>query len=111
MGVSWATMPDDGHAPQLRDHPEASRHEAWIDGELAGFVDYRRLRGRIALIHTEVLPGFEGRGVATALARWSLDAARAEGLGVTPACPFIAAYLERHPEDQDLVTWGRRKGT
>ena len=95
----------------LTDHPDAARFEAHLGDELAGVVEYRRFHGRIALIHTRVMAGFEGRGVGAALARSALDAARAEGIGVTPICPFIAAYLERHPEDRDLVTWGRRAGT
>lgn len=99
-------MPDP--APTLTDHPDAARFEAHVGDDLAGVIEYRRFRGRIALIHTRVMDGFEGRGVGAALARFALDAARAEGIGVTPICPFVAAYLERHPEDRDLVTWGRR---
>jgi hypothetical protein len=94
--------------PTIADRPEAGRYEARIGKALAGFLEYRVLPRRIVLIHTEVLPEFEGRGVGGRLARHALDDARARGLGVTPACPFVAAYLERHPEDADLVTWGRR---
>src|SRR5690606_17493780 len=56
--------------------------------------------------HTVVETAAEGRGVGSALARTALDAARAEGLRVVPQCPFIAAYIARHPDYADLVVWG-----
>ena len=45
----------------------------------------------------------EGRGIASKLAKTALDYSRAEGLTVVPLCPFIASYIERHPEYADLV--------
>lgn len=89
--------------PTITDASEASRYEARLDGELAGVIDYVMKRGRIALVHTEVLPTFEGRGIASRLARHALDDARRRGLIVIPSCPYVKAYLERHPEDRDLV--------
>src|SRR5258706_861290 len=76
-------------------------------GELVlGFVTYQLdpAGDRITLVHTEVLPDAEGMGVGSRLARGALDDARARGLKVTVVCPFIAAYLRRHPgEYEDLV--------
>jgi predicted GNAT family acetyltransferase len=80
------------------DNPPAHRYEIRVDGDLAGFVQYRRDGTELALIHTEIDPRFEGHGYGSALARGVLDAARAAGLKVLPYCPFIKAYLERHPE-------------
>jgi predicted GNAT family acetyltransferase len=57
----------------------------------------------LSLIHTEVPPALEGKGVASALARAGLDHAREHGMTVKPFCPFVAAYLHRHPEYQPLV--------
>jgi predicted GNAT family acetyltransferase len=57
----------------------------------------------VIFTHTEVLPAFEGRGVGSALAKGALDAVRAEGSSVEPRCPFIAAYIRRHPAYADLV--------
>jgi predicted GNAT family acetyltransferase len=74
-----------------------------IDGELAGSLTYVNKRGRLALIHTGVLPAFEGRGVGAALVRFALDSARARGLKVIATCPYVQAYLDRHPEDDDIV--------
>ena len=85
------------------DVPERSRFEARVGGQLLGFVDYRLLTGRITFIHTQVLPEAEGRGVGGQLARSVLDEARARGLRVRPLCPFIAAWMRRHPEYADLV--------
>lgn len=91
-------------AVEVVDVPEAHRYEARLDGSLAGFLDYR-FRGddRIVLVHTDVDPAFEGRGIGRSLARHALDDARARGLGVVPRCPFVLAFLERHPEYRDLV--------
>jgi predicted GNAT family acetyltransferase len=87
----------------VADAPGEGRFEARIDGQLVGFVTYRRTAGTIAFLHTEVLPGQEGGGVGSALARSVLVDARARGLRVRPLCPFIKAYIRRHPEHADLV--------
>lgn len=87
----------------VSDVPEASRYEARIDDRLVGFVEYRRMRHSVTLIHTEVLPEAEGRGVGSRLARAALDDARARGLRVRVLCPFITAYARRHPEYADMV--------
>lgn len=80
------------------DRPEAERYEAFVDGQLAGFLDYRRGPDRMLLRHTEVDPAFEGRGVGSALARHGIDDSRVTGLTVIVACPFIAGWLDTHPE-------------
>ncbi|MBI2776657.1 MAG: N-acetyltransferase [Chloroflexi bacterium] len=94
---------------EILDHPEATRYEAVEDGSLAGFIEYRLVGSRRILVHTEVLPEFEGRGIAAALARHVLEAARAVGGRVTVKCPFIAAYVRRHPE-YDAITSQPRRG-
>ncbi len=87
----------------IADATAAQRYEAHLDGELAGVLEYIVKRGRIALVHTEVAPTHEGRGIASQLARFALDDARRRGLRVIPICPYVRAYLERHPEDSDIV--------
>ncbi len=89
------------------DRPEAGRYEAHADAELAGFVDYRWMGSRRVLLHTEVLPGFAGRGVGSALARHVLDEALMSHTRVTVSCPFIRAYIERHPQYASVSTPGR----
>lgn len=87
----------------IGDQPAASRYEARLGDELVGIVDYRRYPERITLVHTEVLPEHEGRGIASRLARFALEDARRRGLLVRPSCPYVAAYLQRHPEYADLI--------
>ncbi|WP_405651933.1 GNAT family N-acetyltransferase [Streptomyces sp. NBC_00019] len=93
------------------DQPETHRYEATVDGQLevAGFSQYIRTPELIAFLHTEVRPEFEGRGIGSALARTSLDEARAAGLRVLATCPFYAAWIARHPEYADLLYQARSK--
>lgn len=80
----------------------ASRFEAMVGGRLAECA-YRRQGDVLLLTHTEVPPAAQGRGVAAALVKATLDWARAEGLRVRPLCSYVAAYMRRHPETQDLL--------
>jgi len=89
----------------VSDNAGDRRYEARVDGSLAGFAAYR-LRGAdvIVFTHTEVDPAHEGQGIGGALARGALDDVRARGeRRVVALCPFIAAWLARHPDYQDLV--------
>jgi predicted GNAT family acetyltransferase len=92
-------------APELEivDVPEANRYEARLGGELAGWVDYRRVRDRLVAIHTEVPPAFGGRGIASQLVKRVIADVRAAGGYITPRCPFFVAHFERHPADRDIV--------
>lgn len=87
--------------PEIGDAPERHRYELTIDGVTA-FVRYRRTPGVIRLIHTEVPEGLAGRGVGSRLARHVLDSARTDGVRVVAICPFIAAWMDKHPEYDDL---------
>ncbi len=89
--------------PVITDAPARDRYEAHLDGELAGILEYTVKRGRIALIHTEVLPLHEGRGVGSALVRFALDDARRQELRVIAMCPYVQSFLTRHPQDDDIV--------
>ena len=82
----------------IRDNSAESRWELLVDGELAVFTTYRDAHGRRTFIHTETQPGFEGQGLATQLVKAELDDAKARGLEINPVCPFVRAYLDRHPE-------------
>jgi predicted GNAT family acetyltransferase/glutaredoxin len=81
----------------------ANRYELLLDGRRIGLLAYHRRKNRIALTHTEVAPACEGRGFGSRLAAAALDDAREQGLAVMPLCPFIAGYIDRHPEYRDLV--------
>ena len=89
---------------EVRDNPERSRYEVLLDGEVAGFAQYRLRNGRITMFHTEIEPGHEGHGLGGELARQALDDVRSRGLALEPRCPFIAGYIRRHPDQYlDLV--------
>jgi uncharacterized protein len=92
------------------DVPEASRYELRIDGRRIGVAAYHRRNGRIAFTHTEVDEPYEGRGFGSRLAGAVLDDARRHKLDVVPLCPFIAGYIEEHPEYEELVAPGYRDG-
>jgi uncharacterized protein len=88
---------------EVVDVPEKSRYELRLDGRLIGLTAYRRGDGRISFTHTEVDESCQGCGFGSRLAAAVLDDARRQGLRVLPLCPFIAHYVEHHPEYQDLV--------
>lgn len=85
----------------VRDNIDRHRFELDADGHVA-FANYTRDGGIITFLHTEVPQELSGRGIGSALARGALDRARALGLKVVARCPFIAAYIEKHPEFHDL---------
>lgn len=88
----------DHPTPTILDQPGALRYEARLDSVLAGFIDYQWRGDRQVLLHTEVLPTFEGRGIGAALARFVFEDAIASGRRLTVKCPFLRTYLERHPQ-------------
>lgn len=89
---------------QVSNAPDRSRYEAHLDGELVGYSDYRVIDGVVAFTHAEVFPERGGQGIASELARVSLDEVRAEGSRrVRPVCPFYEWFIEQHPEYADLV--------
>jgi len=96
-------MTDAAAPAAVTDAVERSRYEAHLGGELVGFLEYIAKHGRIALVHTEVFPEFEGQGVASALVRNALDDARARELRVIALCEYVQGYLTRHPGDEDIV--------
>jgi predicted GNAT family acetyltransferase len=93
---------------QVVHRPEADRFEIHADGTPAGFVAYRRDGSVTSLMHTEIDSRFEGLGLGSALIRGALDASRAAGDSVLPVCPFVRAYIQRHPKYADLVPSGPR---
>lgn len=86
----------------IKDNPARSRYELEEDGHIA-FVLYKLHPGMIDFIHTEVPKELGGRGIGSKLAAGVLAAARARGLKVKATCPFIAAYVKKHPEAADLA--------
>ncbi|WP_129838718.1 GNAT family N-acetyltransferase [Streptomyces sp. RFCAC02] len=87
----------------VTDNGAARRFEARDGDTVAGFADYLRDDRQVIYPHTQVDHAYEGRGVGSALARAALDDARERGLTAIAACPFIAAWLDRHPEYADTA--------
>lgn len=94
-------------APEIvvEDNPEESRYEARLGDRILGIAEYELPddRGPIVFVHTEVRPDAEGLGVGSRLARGALDDVRRRGLRLVAECEFIAAYLKRHTEYDDLI--------
>ena len=93
--------------PQLRieDDPAKHRYQAWLGDEFAAYSEYEEgtSPSQIVFTHTVVRPKFEGRGIGSRLAKYAVDDARARGLRITPVCPFIRSWLERHHDYDPIV--------
>lgn len=86
----------------VRDNIALNRFELDVEGRLA--VTYYSKQGNIiTFTHTEVPPELSGKGVGSALARGALENVRAQKLRVVAQCPFIAAFIGKHPEFADLL--------
>ncbi len=84
-------------------NPEQSRYEIHVDGNVAGFTQYRERDGVTELVHTEIDDAYEGHGLGGQLARGALDALRADGRRVIATCPFIKGWIAKHEDYQDLL--------
>lgn len=84
----------------VADNPAEQRYEARLDGRVVGRAEYERDGDRIVFVHTEVDPSVEGRGIGSRLVSGALADARSRRLAVSVECPFIGAYLRRHPEER-----------
>jgi predicted GNAT family acetyltransferase len=89
-------------ADDVRDNPAEGRFELEIEGHLAAAY-YKLTPGVITFVHTEVPPALAGKGVGSRLAQGALAIARSRGLKVVAKCPFISAYIGKHPEWQNLL--------
>lgn len=93
----------------VRRNDDAHRYELLVEGELAGFAQYKALSTRIVFTHTEILPAFRNHGYSSRLIQAALDDVRAMGKNVVPVCPAVAAFLRAHPEYGDLLTSDTRR--
>jgi uncharacterized protein len=87
----------------VANNPEQSRYEVLVDGAVAGFAQYVRHPTHLNFVHTEIGSRFEGRGLGGRLVKAALEDVRATGGRVVATCPFVAAYLDKHPEYGDLI--------
>ena len=83
---------------RVTDNESESRFELHLDGELAGWIDYRRSGDTVALTHAEVRHELRGRGHAETMTREALADLERRGLKAQPVCPYVVAYMRRHPQ-------------
>ena len=82
---------------EVRDDEASSRYEIRVDGELAGFADYRLEGDRITFTHTEVNPARGGQGLGSRLIEFAVTDARSRELEINPICPFVRKWIEENP--------------
>lgn len=87
----------------ITDNTARHRFEAHLGDVVAGYAQYARSDSVVVYPHTAVGDAYAGQGIGGLLARAALDDARARGLTVVPRCPFIAAWIDKHPDYADLV--------
>lgn len=91
---------------QVINNEEKKRFEVTVDGMTAVAEYIRAAKTRIVYTHTEVPDALEGNGIGSKLARAALEYARENDLKVIPLCPYIAAYIRKHPEYRPLLQKG-----
>ena len=89
-------------ATEVRHDESARQFEMPVSGGLA-VLTYSREDDRIDLLHTMVPEQDEGSGHGSALVKAAFDYARGAKLKVVPTCPFVKAYLDRNPDQRDIV--------
>lgn len=90
------------HSPEILHNAAAHRYEVTVDGYLS-VCEYEVAGDRMVFTHTLVPPELRGRGIAEKLVRVALADARAAGKRVVPACSYVAKFIERNKEFQDLL--------
>ena len=88
---------------EIENNEADRRWEVKLDGRVIAFAEYKSRPDRVTFTHTVVDPDFEGRGVGSRLARAALDGAISSGARITLYCPFIRAWVDRHPEYEQYI--------
>ncbi|MEV4000680.1 GNAT family N-acetyltransferase [Actinomadura sp. NPDC049753] len=98
-------MPNDKTDITVRE-ADGNRLEAYVDGQVAGIVEYIPAQRLIAFVHTEVEPRFEGRGVGSALARAALEMVKASDARFLPRVPLHRGLEREAPGVRPLALSG-----
>ena len=95
-------------AVEVRHEPALARYTVWVNGEMAGLLDYVTNGHEIRFTHTEVDPSKRHAGLASILVEQALDDVRVRtALPVVAECPYVTFWIDKHAEYQDLLTRGR----
>lgn len=89
----------------IKENADKKRFETEVNGHLA-FIEYIRTQDSIYLTHTEVAKELEGQGIAKKLVEMVLNIIESEGKKLVPLCPYVAAYLKRHPDWKRILAAG-----
>ncbi|WP_210462768.1 MULTISPECIES: GNAT family N-acetyltransferase [Rufibacter] len=87
---------------EIKNNTAKHQFETTIEGKTA-LVSYKLKDNVMTVLHTEVPEELEGRGIAAALSKQVLEYLKKENMELIPLCPYMAAYLKKHPEYQSLV--------
>jgi len=88
----------------VANNPSASRFDIERDGNVMGHLDYRTEGGTVDLTHAEIDRSARGEGLGAILVKGALDTIWDEKMTVIASCPFVASYIEEHPEYEPLLT-------
>ena len=98
-------MSDETTKTEVVNNSLEHRYEVWHGDRLAGVSVYRERGDRTVFVHTEIDAEFEGKGLGSVLAKHAIEDVIGRGHVIVPVCPFISAYLRRHPEYEEHVDW------
>lgn len=91
---------------KLIDNEENHRYEFHIDGHIAMIEYIKTPNGEIYFTHTEVPPSMGGKGIGSELVEKALKDIEQKDLRLVPLCPFVAGYIQKHPEWRRVVMKG-----
>lgn len=92
-------------ATEVAHEPENNRYVLVRDGEAIGLAEYHTQGGGLVFTHTEVDAEHRERGMAGQLVREALDDVRFRTDDrVVAQCPYVASWIDEHPDYQDLLT-------
>ena len=90
-------------ANEVTRNDEQHRYEIRVDGDLAGFTEFRPAGGTLVFPHTEIGERYGGQGLAKQLIGAALDDVRGRGEKIVPQCEFVRGFIEKNPDYADLV--------
>lgn len=87
---------------EISNNEEQQQLEYRAGNDLATLT-YKFYKKDIAFMHTNVPESLAGKGIASALAASAFEYAKKINKLVMVYCPFVAAYLKKHPELKDQL--------